>query len=292
MSLPKCFLEGKVAIVTGASSGIGEAVAERLAHAGVNVVLAARSAERLAEARARIIERAGVRALAVPCDVTRLDDLQRLLATAVDELGGVDILINNAGVDAFRSFHELDPLELQRTVQVNLLAALQLTRLTLPQMLQRGWGHIVNMSSLAGKFGPPGAGAYAATKAGLIAFTQSLRGEYRSLNVSATAVCPGFTLASGIYDQICADVGREPPSLLGRSTVDRVARATVRAIRKDQPEAIVNVPPYRAFYALTALFPRAGEWIFRKLAGRYFRDLARARSQSTPLPTPEERRAA
>ncbi len=292
MSLPKCFLEGKVAVVTGASTGIGRGVARALANNGVNVILAARSAELLAILRQELIEQTGVRALDLPCDVSRLPDLETLVQRGVREFGRIDILVNNAGLDGFGPLEEFSPADIQQVLQVNLVGALQLTRLVLPHMLAQGWGHVINMASLAGKYGPPAGAVYAATKAGLIAFTQSLRTEFRSRRISATAVCPGFTVASGIYERICGDVGREAPWWFGQTTVERVARATVRAIRKDQPEVIVNFPPFRLFYALAALCPRAAEWLLRKTAGRYFRAIGRARRRGAPPRPRSQPRAA
>jgi short-subunit dehydrogenase len=148
------------------------------------------------------------------------------------------------------------------------------------------------MASLAGKQAPPYAGIYAATKAGLIAFSQSLRAEYRNRNISATAICPGFTEGSGIFTGIVADVGREPSTWLGTTDLNTVARAAVRAIRKNQPEVIVNTPPLRIICALAELFPRLGEWLLRKGTGRYFRELAQARCRPVIHPIRADRKAA
>ncbi len=286
MSLPKCFLEDKVAIVTGASSGIGRKVAHRLALAGVNVVLAARRAPALEEARRDIMEQTGVKALAVCTDVASSGDLERLVQAALAEFGRIDILVNNAGVETFSSFDRLSAEEIVNAVQVNLTGALLLTRLVLPHMLPRGWGHIVNMASTAGKFGPPFAGPYAATKAGLIVLSQSLRVEYRASGIRATAICPGFTRGGGIYDRIRNVLGREPPRVIGTTTTDAVARAVIRAIRKDLPEVIVNRPPHRIFFAVQALMPRFAEYLFRKFAARYFRKAASVRQVTKPEASP------
>ncbi|MCA9052228.1 MAG: SDR family oxidoreductase [Planctomycetaceae bacterium] len=278
MSLPKCFLEQKIAIVTGASSGIGRAVARSLANAGVNVVLAARREETLLQVRDELIEQTGVKALAVPTDVSRLSELDRLVEEAIAEFGQIDILVNNAGVECFAHLHELPPEQIAQTVQVNLTGAIQLTNLVIPHMLPQRWGHVVNMSSTAGQYGPPYGAVYAATKAGLIAFTQSLRVEYRASGVRASAICPGFARDGGIYETIRAAVGKETPRLIGGTTADAVARATVRAIRKDQPEVIVNHPPVRPFVAAAKAFPRLGEYLVRKFALRYFRTIVRHRT--------------
>lgn len=292
MSLPKCFLEGKVAIVTGASAGIGRCIARRLALAGVNAVLAARRSEPLAMARDELIEQTGVKVLAVPCDVGRLADLQRLVQCTLEAFGRLDIVVNNAGVETFAPFHALTPEQLQSAVQTNLTGALQLTRLAVPVMQSQGWGHVINLSSTAGKYGPPYAAAYAATKAGLIAFTQSLRVEYRSTGIHATAICPGFTLDGGIYERLRAALGRDTPRLIGGTDADRVARAVLRAIRKDQPEVIVNSPPQRPFFALYAAFPRLGEYLFRKFAARYFRRIAELPAIEDSQTVPSHREAA
>ncbi|MFV0445031.1 MAG: SDR family NAD(P)-dependent oxidoreductase [Planctomycetaceae bacterium] len=276
MSLPKCFLEEKTAIVTGASAGIGRAVSHALANAGVNVVLAARDAQRLSAVRDNLIEQTGVKVIAVPTDVTSIEQLRRLVDTAADEFGAVHILVNNAGIDAFQPLHSMTPLEIARLVETNLTAAIQLTSLTIPHMLTAGWGHIVNMASTAGKYGPPFGGVYGASKAGLIALTQSLRLEYRTLGLRATAICPGFAASGGIYDRIREKVGIDPPRVIGGTNAETVARAVVRAIRKDQPEVIVNRPPQRPFFVAATMFPSLGEYLFRKLGLRYFKRLGRA----------------
>jgi short-subunit dehydrogenase len=292
MSLPKKFLNQKVAVVTGASSGIGARVARALADTGVNLVLAARSADRLEQVRRELVEQTRVKAIAIPTDVSVPGTLQGLVDGAVAEFGGIDILVNNAGVDAFRNFHELEIDEIRSTVDVNLTGAMLLARLALPHMLQRGWGHIVNMASTAGKYGPPYGAAYGATKAGLIAFTQSLRIEYRNRGIGASAICPGFTDDGGIYEAIKADIGRGTPRVIGSTTVDAVARATIRAIRRDQPEVIVNHPPVRPFLVLTAMYPKLGEWLLRRFAGGFFRRIARARHAEEDSGTAQSRKAA
>jgi short-subunit dehydrogenase len=283
MSLPKCFLEDKVAIVTGASAGIGRRVALRLALAGVNVVLAARRTIELEAARREIVELTGVRAIAVPTDVADLSELERLASAAVDEFGRIDILVNNAGVETFRHLHEISPHEITRAVQVNLTGAIVLSRWVVPHMQRQGWGHIVNMASTAGKYAPPFAAPYAATKAGLIALSQSLRAEYRPWGIRATAVCPGFARDGGIYERIREALGSDTPRVIGGTTADAVARAVLRAIRKDQPEVIVNWPPHRLFFAVSALAPRLGEYLFRKFAARYFRRIAESGAIEAPV---------
>jgi short-subunit dehydrogenase len=284
MSLPKAFLEGKVAIITGASAGIGAEVARALAHRGMNVVLAARRQPRLATLAAEIEHAAGTRALAVPTDVGVRADLERLVRQTLATFQRIDVLINNAGIEEYALFHELTPERIDELVLVNLTAALQLGRMVVPHMLSQGWGHIVNMSSMAGKHGPPYGAVHAATKAALVAWTQSLRLEYRRERIRCSVICPGFTTSSGILDAIQRQSGRPLPRLIGSTTATKVARETVRAIRKDRPETIVNNMPLRPFLVLAEAFPAFGEYLFRKLGLRYFRQLADSRASRPQSP--------
>ena len=268
-------LRGRNAIVTGASAGLGVCVARALAHEGMNLVLAARSVEAL-ECVAVEMRGLGVKAIAVPTDVSDEEHLQRLVQCARDEFGAIDVLVNNAGIEAFRNYHEIDPVEIRRTVDVNLTAALLLTRYVLPHMLQAGRGHIVNMASIAGKHGPAYGAAYGASKAGLIAFAQALRGEYHGRGISASAICPGFASDGGIYEVIKRRIGRGTPWYFGSTTANAVARAVVKAIQCDRPDLIVNQPALRPIFALTAAFPRVGEWIVRRTTTRFLKQAGKS----------------
>jgi len=162
---------------------------------------------------------------------------------------------------------------------VNLIGAMLLTWMVLPGMLGRRSGHIVNVSSLAGKAGPPCFEPYAATKAGLIAFTESLRAEYRDTGVSASVICPGF-VTTGIYEQMRKETHIDGPKLLGPSSPELVARAVVRAIRKDIPEIIVNPGPTRLLTTLAELSPSLAEWIMRRSGVvKWFKQCAESRER-------------
>src|SRR5262249_29190126 len=139
------------------------------------------------------------------------------------EFGSIDILVNNAAIETTSAFHDLTAERIKEILTVNLEAPLFLTRLVLPKMIERRQGHIVNISSIAGKAGPACQECYAATKAGLIAFTTSLRATYSGTGVSASVICPGFVEA-GIYARLKARTGRSAPALLGVSRPEPVAR--------------------------------------------------------------------
>jgi short-subunit dehydrogenase len=259
-------LSGSVAIVTGASRGIGIAIAQRLAASGVRQVLAARNADDL-ESVARSIREQGGTALAVPTDVTDPVAQRSLVETAIREYGAVDLLVNNAGFFTPSAFEHVPADELDRYVALNLAAPMQLTRLVLPQMLERDRGHIVNIASLGSMIGCAWGEPYTATKHGLLGLTRSLRmsAKVSGSKVSASAICPGFIAEVGIYAQSLSKHGRAAPWVMGTSSAEAVGHAVVRAIEKDIPEAIVSSRPIRPLLVLSALFPRLGEWILHKL---------------------------
>lgn len=257
-------LSGRAALVTGASRGLGRHMARALAAEGMTLALAARGREGL-EATAREVREAGSRAVVVAADLSKDADIGRLARRAEEALEGVDVLVNNAGVTETSRFHGRDPDDIAAAVEVNLLAPMLLARHLLPVMVERGRGHVVNVSSLAGKAGPPYEAVYGGTKAGLIGFTQSLRREYRGTGVSASVVCPGYVSGAGMYADAVEETGVEAPRKMGTTTPEDVARAVVRSVLEDAPEVIVNPLPVRPLLALSELSPRLGEWLGRRL---------------------------
>ncbi|MER8367021.1 SDR family NAD(P)-dependent oxidoreductase [Mesorhizobium sp. M1348] len=183
-------LAGKVALVTGASSGIGEATAVALAAAGAKVAIAARRADRL-EALAARIEKAGGTALRIEADVTSNDDVSAMVDKVVAEWSRLDILVNNAGVMLLSPAAEAVLDDWRRMVEINLLALMGVTKAALPH-LRAAKGHIVNVSSVAGRVANPGASGYAATKFGVVGFSESLRREVYADKVRVTVIEPGL----------------------------------------------------------------------------------------------------
>jgi NADP-dependent 3-hydroxy acid dehydrogenase YdfG len=181
----------RVAVVTGASSGIGEATAKALAREGYAVALGARREERINEL-AEEISSAGGEAIAVATDVAAKESATALIHRAHNELGSVDVLVNNAGVMLLGPILGADVEEWERMVHVNLLGLLYCTHAALPIMQQQGRGHIVNVSSVAGRVASLGSGVYNATKWGVGAFSESLRQEGVNYGVRVTIVEPGF----------------------------------------------------------------------------------------------------
>ncbi len=246
-------MRGATAVVTGASRGIGVHIARALAMEGVNLSLAARSKSELDVVRTEMAA-LGVKAIATKCDVTNADDRARLIERTEAELGTIDLLVNNAGIETVSHFETADEDDLMRTIDVNLLAAMALTRALLPGMLERKRGHVVNIASGAGKVGVPYAVAYATSKHGLVGFTNSLRCEYHKQPVGFSVVCPGFVTDTGMYWR-WEEAGVKAPKIVGRSSPKKVAEVVVRCIHKNRGEVLVNTPPTRPLVVLSNIAP-------------------------------------
>jgi clavulanate-9-aldehyde reducatase len=184
-------LDGKVAAITGASSGIGEATAKALAEAGAAVALGARRVDRL-EALASGIDESGGRALAIELDVAEEDSANAFVAEVHSQLGGLDILVNNAGVMLLGPVEGAPTDQWRTMVNVNLLGLLYCTHAALPLMREAGGGHIVNLSSVAGRSANAGSAVYNLTKFGVGAFSEALRQEVSPAGIRTTIIEPGF----------------------------------------------------------------------------------------------------
>jgi 3-oxoacyl-[acyl-carrier protein] reductase len=184
-------LTGKVAIVTGAGRGIGRAVSLALGRAGARVALAARSEPELRAVAEEIRSRDGD-ALVLVTDVTREDDMERLVKQTRNEWGTIDVLVNNAGWGRTAPVVHTTPEDLDRTFQVNLRAPMVLSRLVLPKMIEKKSGAIINIGSISGKAGQANTAAYSASKFGVIGFTQSLFEEVREQGIKVAVILAGF----------------------------------------------------------------------------------------------------
>ena len=253
-------LSGSTALLTGGSHGIGPVIARALAAEGVNLALAARSAEPL-EAVAREVRAAGAACVAIPADITRANDRARLVASAADAHGPIDILVNNAGVETGGRFVRRSPAEIEQLVSTNVLGPMLLTREVLPGMLERRRGHVINIASLAGKIGYPYAAVYGGTKAAILAWSHALRIELEGSGVSVSVVSPGYVKDTGMF----AAHYRKPPRVLGETTADAVARSVVHALRVDPIEIEVSPRPFWPVQALYAAAPRRVLALMRRL---------------------------
>jgi short-subunit dehydrogenase len=271
---------GNTVLLTGASGGLGVVLARAFAALKTRIALVAYPGTGLDDLQ-REVERQGGTALAFVADLRDSAERRALVEEVGRTLGPVDILINDAGVEFTSLYHELSEENIRDVISVNLEAAMILTRLLLPGMLERGRGHIVNMSSLAAKSGPALQEPYAATKAALIAFTASLRATYAGTGVSASAIVPGFVQA-GIYARLEAQSGQAAPALLRACPPEWVARAVLRSIEKDLPEVIVNRYPIRPMLMLSTLSPSLGEWLSARVGVHDFFRRVLAAQKSRP----------
>lgn len=233
-------LRDSVAIVTGASRGIGVHIADALARRGAHLALAARSEADL-EAVAATLRKRGVKVVPVVTDVADRGDLERLVERTTAELGPVDVLVNNAGLEITGYSHELDPDQIDHVVRVNLTSVIQLARIVLPAMVERQRGHICNIASAAGMVARPYATVYSATKHGVIGFSWSLRAEMSAHGVEVTVVCPAYVSDTGMFVDRAAlhDAGDPPPALKPVSPT-KVAEETVRSIERDRAHVVVG----------------------------------------------------
>jgi len=219
-------LEGKVALVTGASRGIGAAVARALDGHGAKLGLASRSGDDL-----------GLDAAAQPCDVRELDQLEAVVAATVERFGRLDILVVNAGVGAYGRFLDLSLEHLDEMIDVNLKGTLYAVRAALPHLVESGRADIVTIASEAGRRGLPYEATYCASKFGQVGFTRAVDHELREHGVRCTNVCPGGVATDFALDQ---GRGRTPEALPGMMTADDVAEVVLFVLTRPRNHRILE----------------------------------------------------
>ena len=258
-------LAGARALVTGATGGIGGAVARALHARGAHVLLSARREELLEQLRAEL----GERAEALPADLAEPGGPARLAEAA----GMVDVLVANAALPASGRVEDFEPDQIDRALDVNLRAPIQLTRALLPGMLERGRGHVVLVSSLSGKVASPRSGIYSATKFGLRGFAAGLREDVEQHGIGVTVVFPGFVSEAGLF----AESGVKLPPWVRTRTPDQVAEGVLRGIERERAE--VDVAPFglRVGARVAGLAPVMAARLQRRLGSERLGDaLARA----------------
>ncbi|HEV3002866.1 MAG TPA: SDR family NAD(P)-dependent oxidoreductase [Pirellulales bacterium] len=268
------YWEGKAAVVTGGSSGLGRAIAAALAAAGARVAIASRGADALM-ATAADLSQGEHEVLALPADVTRQDDVDRLFGRALDVFGRLDLLANAAGRSMRRAVLETTSDDFRELMELNLLGLVRCCRAAAPH-LEASHGHLVNIGSLAGKSAARFLGAYPATKFAVSAYTQQLRLELGPNGVHVLLVCPGpiaRDAARSESERVARgdDLAGLPPSahLPGagvRTRVlppDKLAAAILRACERRKAELVFPASA-RLLFALLQLSPRLGDWIVRQ----------------------------
>jgi short-subunit dehydrogenase len=249
-------LNGKTALVTGATGGLGGAIASALARAGAAVVASGRRPDDLA----RVGDETGGRV--VVADLSTTAGVEAL----VRQVGPVDVLVANAGLPASGPLLDYEPEQIERAVAVNLVAPVLLTRALLPGMLERREGQIVLMSSLSGLAGTPETSLYNATKFGLRGFGLGLREDLYGTGVGLTVVAPGFVRGAGMFvESGFSQGGGKLPAGVGTSSLDDVTAAVLRAVAANPPEILVASRSMRFGTRFASLFPEPAAWVARRL---------------------------
>ena len=223
-------LEGQVALVTGASRGIGAVIARRLAQEGARVAVNYQSSEEAARQVVQSITDGGGEAAVMAGDVSQEDSANTLVKQVLEQWGRIDILVNNAGITRDRLLLRMTPEDWDRVLEVNLRGAFLCTKYVMPHLIRRRQGRVVNISSVVGLGGNPGQANYAASKAGLIGFTKAVAREVASRNITVNALAPGFIDSGGMVDQMTEEarnlaLSRIPMARFG--SADDVAEAVV-----------------------------------------------------------------
>lgn len=230
-------LKGKIAVVTGASMGIGEEIAKLFVAEGATVVLASREISRVKAARQRL---GGERTLAVACDVTDRAHIESLAQAAVANYGRIDIWVNNAGFGLVDSVEKMNMAACRKMFDTNLFGVIDSMQVAIPIMKRQGCGAIINISSIAGYVAVPYMSAYGATKHALNCITKAARLELRGTGVTVSNVCPGYVNTSFSANALRgADDRGVPSSVKHGVTPDRVARAVLNAYLKGKREVVV-----------------------------------------------------
>lgn len=245
-------LDGRTVVLTGASGGIGQVIARTLHARGASLLVSARSEDTLE----RLCAELGERAEPVVADLAERDEVARLAERA----GDADVLVAGAGLPAAGPIDWFAPDEIDRAIQVNLHAPIQLARAMVPAMKERNEGHLVFVSSLLGRLTRPGAALYSATKFGLRGFGLGLRDDLHETGVGVSNVLPGFVRDAGMY----ADTGIDFPPGTPTSSPQQVADAVARAIERDEAEIVVAPRKLRVGAFVVTLAPGVGAKMMRR----------------------------
>jgi short-subunit dehydrogenase len=257
-------LSGKVVVVTGASMGIGEAVAKIFADHGASVVMLSRDAGRVEAARARVGH--GERTLAMACDVRHREDVDRAIGLTMHHFQNIDVWVNNAGHGLLDSVAQVDMSACREMFDTNFFGAMMAMQAVIPAMRQQGGGSIINISSVAGHIPLPFHAAYSATKFALNAIGKAAGVELKKDGIHVLTVCPGFVRTAFSENAVRGnELKRVRPGSVRGITAERVARATLRGYLKSKREVIVPWTMYVP-QKIYQLFPGVVEWAMGRMA--------------------------
>jgi len=263
----KRHLTGKPSILTGASGGIGRALAAELVNAGVRVVLAARGAEALSQLAGEL-RAAGGDVMVVPADISKPDERRQLVDRAVAGFGGLDLLINNAGVGSWGHFASSTPEIMRQVMEVNFFAPVELIRLAMPHLTEGSQPAIVNVASMCGRKGMPAWPEYSASKFALVGMSEAMRGEFARFDVDVITVIPGMT-NSGFQNRWLRTDGKADLQFETGMTPDYLAAGIVEAIRANRREVVFGGEA-RRLLRFNRFFPRLTNWLIARKVRRLY----------------------
>ncbi len=265
-------LRGRVVLVTGASRGIGRRTAERLAKLGARLALTARSTDELAkvvgECRA-----AGAEAEAFPGDLSKPDDRAKIVADTVARFGGLDVLINCAGVGSFGEFSTSTPEIVRRSMEVNFFAQAEMIRVSQPHLLRTAatWQPaVVNVASICGRWGIPSMSEHCASKHAFVGLTEALRGEFARYGIDVLLVLPGVVRSDDLNRHMLRNDGKIYLDFDGAQPPDEVAEAVVRSLQTNRTEKAVGTASWWVWLG-KRMFPRGVRFFMQRKVWKYAR---------------------
>jgi short-subunit dehydrogenase len=275
-------LNGLRLVITGASQGIGRALALAAARRGARVLAAARS-DTLLHELAEAVRAAGGVLETVHADIAQREDREAMAGAALRHFGGVDVLINNAGIGATGHFAEVSAERLRAIMEVNFFALVETTRQFLPLLRLGTTPAILNISSIAGKRGIPARSEYSASKFAVQGFSEALRAELAKDGIDVLLVCPGLTQTNFSHNMLEQKAALQLDHLRGM-TAEAVAEATLRALERGRNELCLSLGG-RLIVLVNRLFPRLADRIARRKVYNLFREEIRAGGPQLPVPT-------
>lgn len=263
-------LAGKRCLLTGASGGIGQALAQALAQAGVRLMLTGRRQEALADL-ARQLQSLGSHTDFCPADLTQPAHRQHLVEQTIRSLGGLDLLINNAGIGSWGHFDTSTPEILRTIMEVNFFAPVELTRLAMPHLMEGEQPAVVNITSMCGRRGMPAWSEYSASKYALVGMSEAWRGEFVRFQVDVITIVPGLT-NSGLDQHLLRKEGRAQIRFEHGMTPEYLAAQILRAIERNRREVVIGREARQILF-FQRWFPRLTDWLIgRKISALYRKD--------------------
>jgi short-subunit dehydrogenase len=269
-------LRGRIILVTGASRGIGRRVATRLAKVGARLVLTARSADDLAKIVAEC-KADGAEVEAFPGDLTKPEDRARIVASTVERFGGLDVLVNSAGVCSFGEFSTSTEEIVRKVLEVNFFAQAEMIRIAHPHLLKSaeqasdGWRPaVVNVASICGRWGIPSMSEHCASKHAFVGLTEALRGEFERYGIDVLLVLPGVVRSDDLNRHLLRNDGKIYLNFEGAQPPDEVAAAVVRSLERNRVEKAVGAASWWVWFG-KRMFPRGVRFFMQRKVWKYAR---------------------